>query len=52
MIDGAKALRRAVKEVFGEHALVHRCQRHKKRNVCDQLPEEDRERIRARLRGA
>jgi len=28
-IDGAKALRRAIKDVFGEHALVQRCHRHK-----------------------
>jgi putative transposase len=29
VIDGAKALRRAIKDVFGEHVLVHRCHRHK-----------------------
>ena len=29
VIDGGKALRRAIKEVFGEHALIHRCHRHK-----------------------
>ena len=29
VIDGGKALRRAIKDVFGEHALVHRCIRHK-----------------------
>src|SRR4051812_18662767 len=39
VIDGGKALRRAIKDVFGEHALVHRCHRHKERNVCDLLPE-------------
>ena len=33
VIDGGKALRRAIRDVFGEHALVHRCQRHKERNV-------------------
>ncbi|MFN8159958.1 MAG: IS256 family transposase [Solirubrobacterales bacterium] len=47
VIDGAKALRRAIKDVFGEHALVHRCHRHKERNVCDLLPESDRDRVRA-----
>jgi putative transposase len=52
VIDGAKALRRAIKDVFGERALVHRCQRHKERNVCEQLPEDERERVRARLRAA
>jgi len=52
VIDGAKALRRAIKDVFGEHALVHRCHRHKERNVTDLLPERDRDTIRARIRAA
>jgi putative transposase len=52
VIDGGKALRRAIKDVFGEHALVHRCQRHKERNVCDLLPERDRPAVRTRLRAA
>jgi putative transposase len=52
VIDGGKAIRRAIKDVFGEHALVHRCHRHKERNVCDLLPERERDRIRARIRGA
>jgi putative transposase len=52
VIDGAKALRRAIKDVFGEHALVHRCHRHKERNVCDLLPERDRDQVRARIRAA
>ena len=38
--------------MFGEHALVHRCHRHKERNVTDLLPERDRPAILARLRGA
>ena len=52
VIDGAKALRKAIREVFGEHALVHRCHRHKERNVTDLLPEADRDRVRGRLRTA
>lgn len=52
VIDGAKALRRAIKDVFGAQALVHRCHRHKERNVCDLLPERDRDQIRARIRAA
>jgi putative transposase len=52
VIDGGKALRRAVNDVFGEHALVHRCHRHKERNVTDLLPERDRPQILARIRGA
>lgn len=52
VIDGGKALRRAIKDVFGERALVHRCHRHKERNVCDLLPERDRDQVRARIRAA
>ena len=50
VIDGGKALRKAIREVFGTHALVHRCQRHKERNVCDLLAERDAEQVRGRLR--
>jgi putative transposase len=52
VIDGGKALRKAIKDVFGEHALVHRCHRHKERNVTDLLPERDRPMILVRIRGA
>jgi putative transposase len=52
VIDGGKALRRAIKDVFGEHALVHRCHRHKERNVTDLLPERDRDQVRGRMRAA
>jgi transposase-like protein len=52
VIDGGKALRRAIKDVFGERALVHRCHRHKERNVCDLLPERDRPQVLAKIRGA
>jgi transposase-like protein len=34
VIDDGRALRRAITDAFGEHALVHRCHRHKERNVC------------------
>jgi transposase-like protein len=52
VIDGGKALRRAIKDVFGEQALVHRCHRDKERNVTDLLPERDRDQVRARMRAA
>ena len=52
VLDGGKALRRAIKDVFGELALVHRCHRHKERNVLDLLPERDRPKVLARIRGA
>lgn len=40
VIDGGKALRRAIVECFGTLALVQRCQEHKRRNVIEHLPEE------------
>jgi transposase-like protein len=52
VIDGGKALHRAIKDVFGARALMHRCHRHKERNVCDLLPERDRPKVLARIRGA
>jgi len=52
VIDGSKALRAAIGAVFGSRAPVQRCQRHKERNVTDQLPERDRPAIRRRLRAA
>ena len=39
VLDGGKALRKSVLDVFGEHAKIQRCQAHKIRNVLDQLPE-------------
>lgn len=33
IIDGSKALRKAIKSVFGDLALIQRCQLHKRRNV-------------------
>lgn len=39
VIDGAKALRKAIREVFGEAGVVHRCQIHKIRNVLEHLPQ-------------
>ena len=35
VIDGAKPLRKAVVEIFGERAFVRRCHEHQKRNVVD-----------------
>jgi putative transposase len=51
VIDGAKALRKAIRAVFGE-APVQRCVRHKERNVLDHLPERDRPAVKQRLRRA
>jgi len=51
VIDGAKALRKAIRNVFGD-APVHRCVRHKERNVLDHLPERERPGMKQRLRRA
>jgi putative transposase len=37
VLDGAKALSKAVKDVF-DKPVIHRCQQHKIRNVIDKLP--------------
>lgn len=39
VLDGSKALRAAVRDVFGSLALFQRCQVHKRRNVLEHLPE-------------
>jgi putative transposase len=52
VIDGAKALRKAIRDVLGVHTPVQRCVRHKERNVLDHLPERDRPPIKRRLRAA
>jgi transposase-like protein len=52
VIDGAKALRKAVKMIFGEQALVQRCRLHKMRNVLDHLPKEQQLQARWRLQRA
>jgi transposase-like protein len=51
VIDGSKALRKAIRAVFGE-APVQRCIRHKERNVLEHLPERDRPALKRRLREA
>jgi putative transposase len=38
VIDGAKALRRALLDVF-DHPVLARCQQHKLRNIRDRLPQ-------------
>lgn len=39
VIDGAKGLRRAIRDLWGARALVQRCQVHKRSNVRNHLPE-------------
>ena len=42
VIDGSKALAKAVRDTFGPRAMIQRCQVHKKRNVLEHLPEKAR----------
>ena len=51
VIDGAKALRRAVTEVF-DHPVIQRCQLHKLRNVTDRLPDAAASTVAKRMRAA
>jgi putative transposase len=51
VIDGSKALRRAVLDVF-DHPVIQRCQLHKIRNVEDRLPKKLRSVVAKRMRAA
>jgi len=51
VLDGAKALSRAVKDVF-DQPLIQRCQQHKLRNVTDKLPDRLKQVTERRMRQA
>jgi hypothetical protein len=38
IIDGAKALPKAIRRTFGRHMPIQRCQIHKARNLMERLP--------------
>jgi putative transposase len=52
VIDGAKALRAGVEEVFGGDQPVQRCRNHKMRNVLDELPREQHAQVLNVMRAA
>ena len=52
ILDGSKALRKAVRATFGDAALVQRCQVHKMRNILEYLSDRDRPWAQAILRRA
>ena len=52
VIDGAKALKKAVEDIFGDCAIIQRCQWHKRENVVSYLNESDKESYRRRLQQA
>lgn len=52
VIDGAKALRAGIEEVFGGEQPVQRCRNHKMRNVLDELPREQHAQVLNVMRAA
>lgn len=52
VVDGGKALDKAIRTVFGRKALIQRCRQHKERNILDHLPEAERPLVQRRLRAA
>jgi len=50
--DGSKAIKKAVKEVFGKYALYQRCQWHKRENVVKYLNENQQKYFRLKLQSA
>jgi transposase-like protein len=52
VIDGAKALRAAIDEVFGAEQPVQRCRNHKVRNVLGELPKEQHGQVLNLMRAA
>ena len=51
-IDGSKGIRKAVKTVFENKALIQRCQWHKRENVASYLPKNEQETFKKRLQNA
>ena len=52
VIDGAKALCKAIDQVYGQHNPVQRCRNHKLRNVVGHLPKDQHDQARATLGAA
>jgi putative transposase len=52
IIDGAKALTKAIRRSFGHNAAIQRCQIHKARNIMERLPKPLHASVRRALRHA
>ena len=52
IVDGAKALKKAIRNTFGPHTPIQRCQVHKARNILDRLPKGLHAPVRKALRQA
>jgi putative transposase len=52
IVDGAKALIKAIRRTFGRHTPIQRCQIHKARNIVERLPKHLHASVRKALRQA
>ena len=52
VIDGSKALRKAIEKVFGQRHPIQRCRNHKLRNVLGHLPKDQHAQMKAAFRAA
>ncbi len=52
IVDGAKALSKAIRRTFGSHTPIQRCQVHKARNITERLPKVLQASVRRTLRQA
>jgi putative transposase len=52
VLDGAKALSKAVRDISGDCAIIQRCQEHKRRNVLSYLPPHLQDHFNRKLRAA
>lgn len=52
VIDGSKAIYYAIKDKWGDHALIQRCRAHKKRNILDLIPQSDHHWVKRELNAA
>jgi len=52
VIDGSKALRKGIDQVFGPGHPVQRCRNHKLRNVLGHLPKDQHDQVKAAIRAA
>ena len=52
VIDGSKALRKAIDAVYGQENPVQRCRNHKRKNVLDHVPDSMKDTVKATMKAA
>ena len=52
VIDGSRALRKAIDAVYGEENPVQRCRNHKRKNVLDHVPDSMKDTVKATMNAA